>query len=105
MSGTLLAIDAGNTRIKWGMHDGARWLKQGWVDTARAADLEAALRDLPRQLRERRAIQSGRRASTSDLARWIEPAATPWRTLGDQRRLDAILSERQSNERRETSDE
>ena len=53
----------------------------------------AALRDLPRLLRERRAIQSGRRASTSDLARWIEPAAAPWQTLGQQRRLDAILSE------------
>jgi hypothetical protein len=47
VSGTLLAIDAGNTRIKWGMHDGARWLKQGWVDTARAAELKAALRELP----------------------------------------------------------
>ena len=58
----------------------------------------AALRDLPQLLRERRAIQSGRRASTSDLARWIEPAATPWRTLGEQRRLDAILSERPSDE-------
>jgi GT2 family glycosyltransferase len=54
----------------------------------------AALRDLPQLLHERRAIQFGRRASTSDLARWIEPAASPWRTLGQQRRLDAILDER-----------
>jgi GT2 family glycosyltransferase len=53
-----------------------------------------ALRELPQLLRQRRAIQSGRRASTSDVARWIEPAATPWRTLGEQRRLEAILSER-----------
>src|SRR5215212_2039665 len=51
----------------------------------------AALRDLPQLLRERRAIQSGRRASTSNLERWIEPATSPWRTLGEQRRLDAIL--------------
>ena len=56
-----------------------------------------ALRDLPQLLRERRTIQSGRYASTSDLARWIEPAATPWRTLAEQRRLDAILSERPSD--------
>ena len=56
----------------------------------------AALRDLPRILRERRAIQADRRASTSDLARWIEAAATPWQTLSEQRRLDAILSERPS---------
>jgi GT2 family glycosyltransferase len=54
----------------------------------------AALRDLPQLLRERRVIQSGRHASTSDLARWIEPAAMPWRTLGEQRRLDAILNDR-----------
>jgi GT2 family glycosyltransferase len=58
----------------------------------------AALRDLPQLLRERRAIQSGRRASTSDLTRWIEPAALPWQTLGQQRQLDAILSERPSGE-------
>jgi GT2 family glycosyltransferase len=58
----------------------------------------AAIRDLPQLMRERRTIQSDRRASTSDLVRWIEPAATPWRTLSAQRRLDAILSERPSDE-------
>src|SRR5450759_2561278 len=30
------------------MHDGVRWLKQGWVDTARAAELKDALHELPR---------------------------------------------------------
>ncbi|WP_255377116.1 type III pantothenate kinase [Sulfuriferula sp. AH1] len=25
----LLAIDAGNTRIKWGLHDGRQWLQRG----------------------------------------------------------------------------
>ncbi|HJZ50215.1 MAG TPA: glycosyltransferase family 2 protein [Roseiflexaceae bacterium] len=54
----------------------------------------AALRDLPKLMRERRAIQSGRRASKNELARWIDPAAPPWRTLREQRRLDAILKER-----------
>ncbi len=43
---TVLAIDAGNTRIKWGAHDGARWLFQGWVETARAKKLKAALAGL-----------------------------------------------------------
>lgn len=47
MNGTVLAIDAGNTRIKWGVHDGARWLKQSWVGTARAAELKPALAGLP----------------------------------------------------------
>jgi GT2 family glycosyltransferase len=56
-----------------------------------------ALRDLSQLLRERHAIQSSRRATSSDLARWIEPAATPWRTLREQQQLDAILSERPNN--------
>jgi GT2 family glycosyltransferase len=58
----------------------------------------AALRDLRQLLRERRAIQANRRASTGDLARWIEPAGLPWQTLGQQRQLDAILSQRPSGE-------
>jgi type III pantothenate kinase len=35
----LLAIDAGNTRIKWGVHDGARWVANGMLPTAEAARL------------------------------------------------------------------
>ena len=31
---SILAIDAGNTRIKWGLHDGTRWLQQGAFATA-----------------------------------------------------------------------
>lgn len=29
----ILAIDAGNSRIKWGLHDGAAWITQAWVAT------------------------------------------------------------------------
>ena len=43
---TVLAIDAGNTRIKWGAHNGVRWLAQGWVETARATELKAAFAGL-----------------------------------------------------------
>lgn len=35
----VLAIDAGNTRIKWGLADIAGWMRQGHVDTASAATL------------------------------------------------------------------
>src|SRR5215831_8399050 len=35
----VLAIDAGNTRIKWGLHDGAGWLVQDWMATARAGTI------------------------------------------------------------------
>jgi len=38
----LLAIDAGNSRIKWGVHEDGSWLVQGWVATGRAAQLTRA---------------------------------------------------------------
>jgi type III pantothenate kinase len=47
MNGIVLAIDAGNTRIKWGAHDGAHWLRQAWVDTGHAEELKPALAGLP----------------------------------------------------------
>ncbi len=43
----VLAIDAGNSRIKWGLHDGEGWLAQSWVSTAEAEQLAAAWKDLP----------------------------------------------------------
>lgn len=38
----LLAIDAGNTRIKWGVHDGRGWAMTGAVATADSATLHRA---------------------------------------------------------------
>lgn len=46
MQATVLAIDAGNTRIKWGVHDGRTWLQQSAVDTVRALELRDAFRAL-----------------------------------------------------------
>ena len=43
----VLAIDAGNTRVKWGLHDGARWRARAWVATAQAGRLKAVLARLP----------------------------------------------------------
>src|SRR5688500_950574 len=40
---TILAIDAGNTRIKWGVRDGAVWTQQDALPTAEAARLREAL--------------------------------------------------------------
>lgn len=48
--GTVLAIDAGNSRIKWGVHDGQKWVATGAVETAHAAQLQESLRgSLPAQ--------------------------------------------------------
>lgn len=41
----ILAIDAGNTRIKWGVHDGHAWSAQGAIATADAARLYESVRD------------------------------------------------------------
>ena len=38
MSGHILAVDAGNTRIKWGLHDGKEWFFRDAVATADIAD-------------------------------------------------------------------
>lgn len=35
----LLAIDAGNTRIKWGLHDGRQWLRRGHLAHEEIASL------------------------------------------------------------------
>jgi len=40
----LLAFDAGNTRIKWGVHDGHAWSALGALDTAGSAGLYEAVR-------------------------------------------------------------
>ncbi|HEX7606652.1 MAG TPA: type III pantothenate kinase [Usitatibacter sp.] len=41
---SLLAIDAGNTRIKWGVHAGGGWRATGSIGTAQSAALLEALR-------------------------------------------------------------
>jgi type III pantothenate kinase len=39
----IVCIDSGNTRIKWGVHDGSRWLAQGAVTHAEVGTLGALL--------------------------------------------------------------
>ncbi|MBK6632621.1 MAG: type III pantothenate kinase [Betaproteobacteria bacterium] len=47
----ILAIDCGNTRLKWGVHDGVRWLAQGLLDYAELTNLADLLRAQPRASR------------------------------------------------------
>ncbi|MCX7628275.1 MAG: type III pantothenate kinase [Methylophilaceae bacterium] len=42
----ILLVDAGNTRIKWGVHDGARWVVQGSVPSRQAWGLATAWSEL-----------------------------------------------------------
>jgi type III pantothenate kinase len=43
VSDTILAVDAGNTRIKWGVHDGRGWRVTGAVETGKAETLHESL--------------------------------------------------------------
>ena len=43
----LIALDAGNTRIKWGIHDGSAWVHQSAIPTAEAMQLAAVSLDWP----------------------------------------------------------
>lgn len=47
----LLAIDAGNTRVKWGLHADGAWTRQGWVPTGGSAALAEALAGIERPVR------------------------------------------------------
>lgn len=46
-----LVVDAGNTRIKWGVHDGRGWIAQGFVPTAESASIGKAWEGAPRAVR------------------------------------------------------
>lgn len=48
----IFAVDAGNSRIKWGLHGDSGWQRQGWVKTEDAAELKEAWREIeaPRQI-------------------------------------------------------
>ncbi len=64
-SNYLLALDAGNTRVKWGIADRNGWIATGAVPTARASELADALKAVPRA---GRAIAS----NVAGPALWLE---------------------------------
>ncbi|MBS1191072.1 MAG: type pantothenate kinase [Rhodocyclaceae bacterium] len=43
----ILCIDSGNTRIKWGLRDGERWLSEGALLQAEIGELGERLKELP----------------------------------------------------------
>ena len=69
----ILAIDAGNTRIKWGLWQDRGFLAQGSVPTARVAELADALHMLPRPQRAIGSAVAGAAVKAQieqTLARW-----------------------------------
>ena len=67
----LLAIDAGNTRIKWGLHDGVNWRAQGQLTHAELGNLRATLADLPTPTR----IVVSHVAAATAYADWVQVLA------------------------------
>lgn len=63
----VLAIDVGNSRIKWGWHDGSRWIESGAVDHSGSAALASAWSRLAPGLR---AI--GSNVAAPDIARSVD---------------------------------
>lgn len=73
---SLLAIDAGNSRIKWGIHDRGAWQQRGHTATADAAGLHQSFKALPRPGRIVIAQVAGeavRRTLAAALPAGVEP--------------------------------
>ena len=75
----IVCLDSGNSRIKWGVHDGERWLAQGAVDHAGVAGLAELVVDWPAPRRVMLANVAG-----PDAARRIRDALAPWAGLIDE---------------------
>ena len=77
---TVLVIDAGNTRIKWGIADASGWLRRAWLDTADAAGLGDALQGVPVPSRRngcRGAPNSAAYAAAMPIRHNSDPTAGP----------------------------
>jgi type III pantothenate kinase len=72
----ILALDCGNTRIKWGVHDGAKWLAQGPADYSDLAALAAVLRSQPLAQRAIVANVAGREVADR-IAAALAPLGIP----------------------------
>ncbi|MDE2441018.1 MAG: type III pantothenate kinase [Betaproteobacteria bacterium] len=70
----IVCLDSGNTRIKWGVHDGVNWLAQGAVAHADLEQLAALLGDWPQPERVMLANVAGARVAgriRQQLAPWL----------------------------------
>lgn len=47
MQTVILAVDAGNSRIKWALHDGSAFVREGWVARADLGSLDGIWAQLP----------------------------------------------------------
>ena len=69
----IFCIDSGNTRLKWGLHDGCGWLELGALPQAEVAQLAEVVKRLPRPQQVMVANVAG-----ETVARAIEAALADW---------------------------
>ena len=69
----ILCLDSGNSRIKWGVHDGLRWLEQGAVPHAEVGALAELMTRFPRPKRVMLANVAG-----IEAAQRIRSALSDW---------------------------
>lgn len=73
----IVCLDSGNTRIKWGVHDGLRWLAQGAVTHDEADGLACLLTDWPGPERVMLANVAGAEAGAR-IRRQLAPWQPVW---------------------------
>ncbi|MBI5659410.1 MAG: type III pantothenate kinase [Nitrosomonadales bacterium] len=69
----MLLIDAGNSRIKWALAEGAGWLREGAIETADSAALQRAFAALPPPRKIIAANVAG-----NEVAQHIRAACAAW---------------------------
>ena len=75
----ILAIDAGNSRLKWGIHDGTAWLERGNLPTEDAGKLSASMPHWPSVDRVMGCCVAGQAVETAIARALAEcPGALRW---------------------------
>jgi type III pantothenate kinase len=76
----IVAIDAGNTRIKWGVSDGSRWIAQGALPTAKSAHIAEVSKQWPADAQIVGCNVAGE-AVEATIDAWLAPGLAPIRWL------------------------
>lgn len=71
----ILAVDAGNSRVKWGLHDGRDFVREGWVSRAELDALDVQWSDLPAPARVVIANVAG-----EEMGRRLREFSSRWHT-------------------------
>jgi len=72
----ILCIDSGNTRLKWGLHDGGHWVMHGALPQADAVRLEQFL---PAGVQPQKVMIAN--VAGSVIGAYIETTLQPWRQV------------------------